>query len=355
MKLLDMTSGRKIYTVELVYSILFEAALGLAVSTYPKLEDTLEKPKLYWDTVKAGLSRPLLKEVEYLQRHNTWKIILQLLHEQDFQSLDSFMSYVEALDEVDLRLKALPYVGEFDQGQRMEAIQGDKVIQKLMIESCKEHHFFPQLISFVCTVKIEEVRKHLMNVMSGWYREVLAPDEQQRIAMLERDYKVKCEMKTKLSSVEFVEWATGGVEYQPEPTIKKVILVPHYVYRPWNIHAELEGVKVFYYPIADESIEENIDRYKPSFSLVQHYKILGDENRLRIVKWLFEKDRTLQELTEQLDLVKSTIHHHLTMLKSAHLVKTEGTKYLLNRHSLFLGGKELLYFLEKSNEERERD
>jgi predicted DNA-binding protein YlxM (UPF0122 family) len=347
MKVLDMTNGRKTYSVELTYSILFEAALGLAVSTYPKLEDTLEKPKLYWDTVKAGLSHPLLKEVEYLQRHNTWKILLQLLHQKDFQSLDSFISYVEAVDEGTLRLHALPYVGEFDQHQRREAVQGNKENQKHMLESCKEHLFFPKLVSYVFEVEIEELREHLLAVMIGWYKEVISPEEESRRAMLEREYKAKKEMLAKLSSEEFVKWATGGIEYQPEPSIRKVLLVPHYVYRPWNIQAEMEGTKVYYYPMADENIEENVDRYKPTLSLVQHYKALGDENRLRIVKWLYEKDRTLQELTEHLELAKSTIHHHLTMLRSAQIVKSEGMKYVLNRDSLFFGGKELNYFLEK--------
>lgn len=347
MKVLDMTSGRRTYTVELTYSILFEAALGLAVSTYPKLEDTLEKPKLYWDKVKAGLSHPLFKEVEYLQKHNTWKILLQLLHQKDFQSLNSFISYVEKLDEASLRLHALPYVGEFDQHQRREAVQGNKEMMKLMKELCKEHLFFPKLVTYVFEVEIEELREHLLAVMSGWYKEVITPDEQNRVAMLEREYRSKKEMLEKLSSEEFVKWATGGIEYHSEPTIRKVLLVPHYVYRPWNIHAEMEGVKIFYYPMADENLEENVDRYKPALSLVQHYKALGDENRLRIVKWLFEKDRTLQELTEHLNLAKSTIHHHLTMLRSAHIVRSQGMKYVLNRNSLYLGGKELLYFLEK--------
>ena len=50
------------------------------------------------------------------------------------------------------------------------------------------------------------------------------------------------------------------------------------------------------------------------------HKALGDEARLRIVKMLFEKERTLQEITERLQLGKSTVHHHLKLLRAAKLV-----------------------------------
>ena len=46
------------------------------------------------------------------------------------------------------------------------------------------------------------------------------------------------------------------------------------------------------------------------------HKALGDEARLRIVKMLFEKERTLQEITERLQLGKSTVHHHLKLLRA---------------------------------------
>ena len=70
---------------------------------------------------------------------------------------------------------------------------------------------------------------------------------------------------------------------------------------------------MFHYPIANESIPPE-DTYTPSYFLVLKHKALGDEARLRIVKILFEKERTLQEITERLQLGKSTIHHHLKLL-----------------------------------------
>jgi len=101
---------------------------------------------------------------------------------------------------------------------------------------------------------------------------------------------------------------------------------------------------VYYYPVANESIYPN-DRYAPNNFLVLKHKALGDEARLRMVKLLYEGDRTLQEITEHLDVGKSTIHHHLKILRSANLVGIVDSKYSLKRNAIDLLAKELEYFL----------
>lgn len=136
-----------------------------------------------------------------------------------------------------------------------------------------------------------------------------------------------------LASEKLVEWATGGIEYLPEPGVHRVLLIPHTIYRPWNMEADLEGTKVFYYPVADESLEQG-DPYKPSPSLIQRHKALGDEARLRIVKLLSERDQSLQELTERLEMGKTTVHHHLKLLRAAQIVQAKSGIYGLRTNVL---------------------
>ncbi len=131
-----------------------------------------------------------------------------------------------------------------------------------------------------------------------------------------------------------VEWATGGVRYPPEPGVRRVLLIPHTVYRPWTIQADAEQTKILYYPVSDESLYGDSDPYRPPHMLVQMLKALADEHRLRIVKLLAEQECSLQELTDKLSLAKSTVHHHLSMLRSAQLVGTSGDKYALKPAAL---------------------
>ncbi|NGY80186.1 hypothetical protein F6Y02_38380 (plasmid) [Bacillus megaterium] len=49
--------------------------------------------------------------------------------------------------------------------------------------------------------------------------------------MLERDVQQKRALYSTYTSEEFVKHVTG-IDYQPEPSIHQVLLIPQYVYRP---------------------------------------------------------------------------------------------------------------------------
>jgi DNA-binding transcriptional ArsR family regulator len=71
--------------------------------------------------------------------------------------------------------------------------------------------------------------------------------------------------------------------------------------------------------MADEFIDS--DPEAPPSWLVKTYKALSDERRLRILRRLSEGETTLDELTDLLGLSKSTVHHHMSVLRAAGLVR----------------------------------
>jgi biotin operon repressor len=188
------------------------------------------------------------------------------------------------------------------------------------------------------------LKAHLIEVMTLWFKEVISSELELTNQILLTDYESKKKMLEKMSPEELVQWATGGIDYLPEPSVYKVLLIPQYVYRPWTIEADIENTKVFYYPIANESLSQN-DKYMPNNFLVLKHKALGDETRLRIVKMLSENNHSLQELTEQLDMGKTTIHHHLKILRAAKLVEINEGKYCLKVSVLELLFKELEQYI----------
>lgn len=60
--------------------------------------------------------------------------------------------------------------------------------------------------------------------------------------------------------------------------------------------------------------------------LVNSLKALGDTTRLKIIKVLFNGDKTTKELSEILEFAPSTISEHLRILKEAELVKSTRVK-----------------------------
>ncbi|UOR10767.1 ArsR/SmtB family transcription factor [Halobacillus amylolyticus] len=344
MEVIQTTSRkRETYRTKIEHSLLYEAALGIAAVTNTPLLDTLEKSD--WDAVKKQLSNKMNGELQYVEENNTWKSLLQLLHQDSFPNLDAFTQFIQQLDATKLQYICLPYLGLAFQELRDQASKGDKKAVQSLQKEVEDHPFFKTYISFITTTDPSVLKSHLIAVMIGWYTAVIQPQEQELQAILQRDQQAKQNMSNKVDTESLVEWATGGIKYFPEPSVYRVLLIPQRTYRPWNVEADIEGTKIFYYPVSNESIHMD-DPYAPDQFLVQKYKALGDEVRMKIVKLLFEKERTLHELTDILNMGKSTIHHHLKLLKSARIVEGERSIYRLRKNSIDMMATELEYFID---------
>ncbi len=116
-----------------------------------------------------------------------------------------------------------------------------------------------------------------------------------------------------------VEAATNGVTFKMQPQITGVMLIPSKIIRPWTVIMEHEGLGIFAYSVSDEHLMADADA-PPSY-LVDLFKALGDERRLRILGILSEGEAALMDIAERLDLAKSTAHHHLRILRTAGLVR----------------------------------
>ncbi|MBE1556090.1 DNA-binding transcriptional ArsR family regulator [Filibacter limicola] len=333
--------------MELEYSLLWESALGIAAVTNTPLVDTLEKQNEF-EKYSAIMSSELRLELDYVEKNNTWKSLLQLLHSYESSSSDlgNFIGYINHLPEVELRYICLPYLGIDFQEKRKLTAEGDRDSIQFMMKKTEENSFFPGYINFISQVPIAELRTHLINVISLWHEVVIESQSSHVNAILKSDCDEKNSMIEKFTSEEFVSWVTGGIDYIPEPSVHTVLLIPQITYRPWTIVSDIEEMKVFYYPVADGNIHPT-DTYLPSTILIQKYKALGDEVRLRIIKLLSERDHSLKEITETLELGKSTAHHHLKILRTATLVEIKNSKYRLKERSINWLSRELDFYLKK--------
>ncbi|WP_152658169.1 metalloregulator ArsR/SmtB family transcription factor [Oceanobacillus sp. CFH 90083] len=57
------------------------------------------------------------------------------------------------------------------------------------------------------------------------------------------------------------------------------------------------------------------------FIVTQTFKALGDPTRVRILHLLFQKECSVNEIAETLDIRQSTVSHQLRFLKNLRLVK----------------------------------
>ncbi len=170
----------------------------------------------------------------------------------------------------------------------------------------------------VLSVDAQGYKDELIAVLEQWAERVFKPEALTILPILERDADAKRELLRSMPDDEFVTVATNGVEFAPRPGCDRVVMVPSFVLRPLVSHLEVGEVLVIIYPVADESVSAEVDT--PPQRLVRLSKALGDEKRLRILRTLADGEKTLMELADAFGVAKTTMHHHMIVLRSAGLV-----------------------------------
>jgi DNA-binding transcriptional ArsR family regulator len=137
--------------------------------------------------------------------------------------------------------------------------------------------------------------------------------------IIERDVALRAADRATLGPVELVERTTAGIRWLSEPGVRRLVLAPSYLVRPYNFTFTGGDWRIFVYPVADTALEPH-DPYAPPVAVLRLHRALGDETRLRILRLLRDRDWYLTEIAERLDLSKPTIKHHLAQLRAAGLV-----------------------------------
>lgn len=136
-----------------------------------------------------------------------------------------------------------------------------------------------------------------------------------------------------------IERVTNGISYEIPLGTRQLVLVPTITLRPWTLVTDFGDSVVVAYAVADEHLDQDPDA-APGW-LVRFHKALGDERRLRILREVADGGSTLAELTEVVGLAKSTVFHHMGILRAAGLVRVvlgshdDGGKTYQLRHEVF--------------------
>jgi DNA-binding transcriptional ArsR family regulator len=170
----------------------------------------------------------------------------------------------------------------------------------------------------VLDVDIEAFKAELISVIEAWAERVWKPESLTIMPILERDADAKRELQRELPLDRFITTATNGVEFAPRPGIDRVVMAPSFVNRPLVTYNEIGETLLIIYPVADESVSADADA--PPIRLVRLSKALGDEKRLRILRALADGEKSLVELAEMFGVPKTSMHHHMIVLRSAGLV-----------------------------------
>jgi len=145
-----------------------------------------------------------------------------------------------------------------------------------------------------------------------------------------------------INPVPEIERVTGGVEYLPEPSVWSVKLIPQVSYRPWVLTIHTVDTRLFFYPVKEEHL---LEPGVPSNELIRGHKALGDELRLKLLFQLQKSSLSLQELSGQFNISKTTLHHQLALLKAAKFIRVEKGVYSINPEKLEEFSSQLTHYM----------
>jgi DNA-binding transcriptional ArsR family regulator len=320
-------SQQSTLTVEIEISAAHECLMTLYVLSDEARRATYEVGSSWFDSVRQLASPDLLATIEQFnfRTNQVWEHLLSLVYDcPDPRDVPTFLNFIEQTDPLEIRLHLLGYyVREHRRVTQpdiiFQAAQGDNVAQKHLLKtSFPNDADWQKTLRWLLALNIEATKGVLIDILRRWYDEVFRRQELQILPVLERDGETKRALQASMPVEQLIEAATGW-EYVPEPGIRRVVLIPSYILRPWSTSGERAGTRIFCYPVADESITADSDT--PPARLVRLVKALADERRLRVVKRLAIGSYTLQEIADEFGVAKTTMQHHLTTLRQAGIVR----------------------------------
>ena len=166
-----------------------------------------------------------------------------------------------------------------------------------------------------------ETRRRLLEVLARWHEESFAVREPAAVAALAGDARATAELAATVPPARLIELVCGGFAYEPEPECPRVLLVPHIAARPWLLLCQHRDSRVICHPARDQDGDQQA---ATAGKLLALGRALGDEQRQRILAALAGGPRDLDELAAAVGLSRSTVHHHMGLLRAAGLVRLAG-------------------------------
>ncbi|CAM4485887.1 winged helix-turn-helix domain-containing protein [Paenibacillus macerans] len=144
----------------------------------------------------------------------------------------------------------------------------------------------------------------------------------------------------------FVERTTNGLAFAPKEGLERLVLVPQYHFQPMNVIYHFGKVTLCHYA-ARIHFGDETDFPPQEYRMI---RALGEQSRLKILRYLSEGPRTFTEIVRHLQLSKGITHDHVSKLRSGGFIRAhfEGetvTEYSLRAEMLDVMHRKLVDYI----------
>lgn len=322
-KVRELTTASRQLPLEIEGNVTHEIALAIWSAFSPKETNSAQDLGPEWQVrIRELTSEDLTTEIEALG--GPWganwlamsSLMLSSPHPHD---PDRVFTWLDSVDDNRLRRWIIGYHShDDDQALLEQAGEGERdAIIALLGEYAEEK---PELVDHIVWVaSTNGLPRRYAEALRRFRSEVFSEFEDEFAGAISRAAAARRAAPARGSAKEVVEEVTSGIDFEIPQGIRRVVLIPSVITRPLSLIDGHRGNLIVYYGVADEFINSDPEA-APSW-LIRLYKALSDEKRLRILRRLSEGETSLDELTDMLGLTKSTVHHHIGLLRGAGLIR----------------------------------
>lgn len=319
-------------SISVEFSPVWEIALGIAGYTHSNLRHTFESDG-QWANHHSSMTTTLVNHLKEMEQTNLWYGLLLMQNYLSASSVQDFSNAVSELEPDIFYETLLPYKDRFHESARKKTARNYEMTKSFFQYASlfKGHEYLEGYVQTLGKKERHELIKLFVETMTEWFDWVSQQVEWEKwMQALSFEKKQQGPIDGN-KPVEEIERISGGAKYLPEPSVWQVKLIPHVSYRPWILELRTADTKLLLYPLNEEAL---LSPGTPPQELVRGHKALGDELRLKLLYQLIKGPLSLQELTVQFNVTKTTLHHQLSLLKAAKFVKVEKGIYSANTASI---------------------
>jgi DNA-binding transcriptional ArsR family regulator len=248
---------------------------------------------------------------------------------------DALIDTLAALDPDEVRLTLLGYYSRRTRRHAaasliLDAATGNRAAAQELIEAAAEDPACERALAGVLGRSAGEVSALVVGILRDWYESVFRDQFAEIRPILDRETERLRGRSRELALDAFLKEASNGAEVVHARGVDEFVMFPTWVLRPANVIYEHGSSLLVGVAVPPEHL--SVDPEAPPDRLVRLASALGDERRLRILRRLTTGTHSLQQLAEHFGIPKTTLLHHLAILRSAGIIQVgpgAGGKYSL--------------------------
>lgn len=312
--------------VEVVEGTAFEVLVGAAAIADPAwCEVFASGPAVHEQALAVG-GPAFVQAVADVGRYGWINLMGLLTDGSEPQGLDQLISVVRDRAPDDLHYVAVggdreQLVAAVDEPVIRAALAGDLRARRQLGSAFASDENVLGTTPWLFASGSAEVREVVLDVLRTWRTLLLPPAKEAALAVLLHEHALVARAElARTTGRDFLADTVGGLHYDPA-SLDRLLMVSSPGVVPIVVVVDGRSARVVLHPPVRAPEGET----EPSARLLELSRALGDRTRLALLTRLRDGEMTAVELARAMQAPRTTLLHHLAILRSAGLVHVEVT------------------------------